>query len=134
MITPKIQHQQSINLRDYNVRIIVAGTRGYNDRVTFHEVLIDYMNRFNDSILFLSGAASSGADRLIIEWCAKFNYPCKQYPANWGMGKGAGYARNEQMGKVATNLLAFHNGESPGTAHMISFAKYLCIPTRVITI
>jgi hypothetical protein len=129
---PKSQELQSLNLRDYTNRIIVAGTRGYNDRLYFHNTMIEYLDRFNSPVIFISGAAASGADRLIIEWCAKFNYPCMQFPADWDLGKGAGFIRNEEMADVATHLLAFYNGSSPGTHHMINVAQEHGLQIRVI--
>lgn len=135
MLLPKIQIQQSIKLRDYTVRIIVAGSRLYNDRKAFHEEIVEYLNRFDEPVLFISGAASSGADRLIIEWCKKFNYPCLQYPADWDKnGKAAGFIRNAEMAEVATHLLCFYNGVSPGTKDMISVANEKNLIIRVIAI
>lgn len=135
MILPKPQLQQSLKLKDYTVRIIVAGSRGYNDRNTFHEYIVEYLNRFDIPVLFISGAALSGADRLIIQWCEKYKYPCKQYPANWDKnGKAAGFIRNEEMSEIATHLLCFYNGISPGSKNMIALANDKKLTSTVIAI
>ena len=52
----------------------------------------------------------------------------KEFPADWSLGKKAGYIRNEQMAKYAAEsgngvLLAFWDGVSKGTGHMIDLAK-----------
>jgi len=107
--------------KDYDMKIIVAGTRDYNDYITFCGYIDRLVERNKDKkILFISGAASTGADRLIINYCKERNLPCKEYPADWdNLGKGAGYARNVEMSKVATHLIAFWDGKSKGTSHMI---------------
>jgi hypothetical protein len=50
----------------------------------------------------------------------------ERYPADWERyGKSAGYRRNKEMALVAQALVAFWDGESLGTKHMIDIAhKY----------
>lgn len=44
--------------------------------------------------------------------------------ANWEKhGKSAGYKRNQEMANVSTHLIAFWDGKSRGTKHMIDIAK-----------
>jgi hypothetical protein len=57
----------------------------------------------------------------------------KRYPADWDtFGKSAGYRRNEQMAEDADALVAFWDGESKGTAHMIDTMAAMDKPVRVI--
>ncbi len=118
---PPGQKEDSLDPRDYYVRVIVAGTRGYDDRVEFHNVMCAYIKRFEGTpILFISGAATTGADDLIIRWCKKYGYPCLKMPADWDtFGKGAGFVRNGEMARVGTHLVEFWDGKSPGSADMI---------------
>lgn len=135
MKKPKPQLLQSLDLQDYRVRIVVAGTRGYNNRREFHEIICQYLETFEDPVLFISGGARTGADHLIIEWCNKFDYPCKIYPAFWeSEGKIAGFLRNERMAKAATDLITFHDGVSPGTADMKRRASFHQLRTLDILI
>ena len=141
----------SLNPEDYEIRIIVAGSRGYNDRRQFHEVLTDYIKQFDKPFLFISGKASSGADELIIRWCKKFSHPCKEMPADWenldvphpviktrADGKQynahAGHDRNLAMARIATHLLVFYDGKSTGTRNMLSLAKQFKLITTTILI
>lgn len=141
----------SLNPEDYEIRIIVAGSRGYRDRRQFHEVLTDYIKPFDQPFLFISGKASSGADDLIIRWCQKFHYPCKEMPADWENletphaviktrpdGKlynaHAGHERNLAMARLATHLLVFFDGKSPGTRNMLALAKQYKLVTTTILI
>lgn len=135
MITPQTQEQQSLNPKEYDYRVIVAGSRGYDNRREFHKVLCAYLERFDGPVLFISGKAPTGADDLIIRWCEKFKYPCLKMPADWDTnGKRAGYLRNAEMAKVGSHLLAFYDGQSRGTGHMIDTAIKEGLPSKIIYI
>jgi hypothetical protein len=134
---PKSQEQQSLNPKDYHTRIIVAGTRNWFNKKMFHETLLEYLKRFDTPILFISGAAPTGADRMIIDWCKKYKYPCLECPADWDhLGRVAGFTRNSEMADMATHLLCYWDLISPGTKHMreISSNKNLIITTIAIRI
>ena len=54
------------------------------------------------------------------------NIPILEYPANWQLhGKAAGPIRNQEMAQVANGLIAFWDGTSRGTSHMINTMKEL---------
>lgn len=60
-------------------------------------------------------------------------YQIMYFPADWDtQGKKAGYIRNEQMVKNADALVAFWDGKSKGTKHMIDTAEKHGLPTRII--
>ena len=109
----------------FPTRIIVAGTRGYDNKEQFKEVMREYLKTIevlNQTYCFISGAARSGADRLVIDLIRK-PFVCYEYPASWDkFGKRAGYIRNSQMAKVATHLICFWDGRSKGSRHMITEA------------
>ena len=123
-------------MKDYPIRIIVAGTRGFDDMEYFSDAILDEISDFKDKkILFISGAAKTGADRLIIDWCKEHNYPCREYPAYWDTnGKSAGYMRNNQMLKMATHLVAFWDKKSNGTKNMIDISSAKKIPITIRTV
>ena len=77
----------------------------------------------------ISGTAK-GADKLGEAFADKCHIKVKRFPADWiTYGKSAGYIRNEQMAKYAMSdnsygvLIAFWDGKSKGTMHMINLAK-----------
>jgi hypothetical protein len=107
------------------IRIIVAGTRKWNDAVLFDTCMKSMLKSFSpDEVEFVSGDASSGADRLIKNWAKINGYPCRLFPADWDdHGKLAGFIRNVEMANYATHLIAYWDGASAGTKHMISEAK-----------
>ena len=133
---PRPQKEQSTNPCDYKVIIVVFGSRGYRNKKEFHEELMSYLDHFPDQpILFVSGAAPSGADDLIIRWCRRFHYPCLLVPADWDKyKKAAGFIRNTEMAKLATNGLGFWDEESPDTKQMIGELLYYEISHRVVKI
>lgn len=56
-------------------------------------------------------------------WALHHDIPVKKFPADWGgLGKRAGYLRNEQMADYADALIAVWDGKSKGTKHMIDVA------------
>jgi hypothetical protein len=57
----------------------------------------------------------------------------ENYPANWRQkGKQAGYLRNQEMAKKADALVAFWDGESKGTKHMIDIAEQMGLKVNVV--
>lgn len=134
METPKPQELQSLDYRDYKHRIVVFGTRYYNNKVEFHAEMMALLERLNgEPVIFFSGAAKSGADYLIIRWCRKFNFPCILFPADWDKNqKAAGFIRNTEMAKLATYGLGFWDHVSNGTKHMIAQLDYFQVSHKTI--
>lgn len=109
------------------MKTIIAGTRSYND----YEEVKQIMLAFDDTTEVVSGCAR-GADTLGERWANENKIPVKRFPADWKTyGKRAGYIRNRQMGEYADNLIAFWDGQSKGTEHMINIMreldKFICV-------
>jgi len=103
------------------MRTIVAGSRGFTD-YTAMKTLLDALPK---ATVILSGTAG-GADTLGERYAKENNIPIERYPADWKrLGRSAGYARNMQMAQKAERLIAFWDGKSPGTNHMINIARSL---------
>lgn len=104
-------------------KVIIAGSRDFNDYGLLKRTL-DYVlqNKVAEGIVIVSGAAR-GADKLGEKYAEEREYTIESYPADWGThGKSAGYIRNEEMAKVSDALVAFWDGKSHGTNHMINLA------------
>lgn len=100
-------------------KIIVAGSRGFNDYWLMKETLKDLPKDCE----IVSGMAR-GADMLAVNYAVNNGYKLVKFPANWEyIGKRAGYVRNAKMAKYANELIAFWDGESKGTKNMIEVAK-----------
>ncbi len=112
-------------------RVIVAGSRDFHDYSIVEEKL-DYLfsNRKPDSIVC---GGARGADELGAEYAKKHGIKVDLFPADWDTyGKSAGYIRNTEMAKNAEALVAFWDGKSRGTAHIIETAKAHGLAVRVI--
>jgi glycerophosphoryl diester phosphodiesterase len=70
----------------------------------------------------VSGGAR-GADTFGEQYAKVHGFDIKQFLPDWeGKGKGAGFIRNAEMADYADYLIAFWDGESRGTKHMIDTA------------
>jgi hypothetical protein len=112
------------------MKVIVAGGRNF-DNYELLKLKCDYILSNQSSIEIVSGAAN-GADNLGERYAKERGYELKRFPADWSLGKGAGYIRNEQMAKYADGLIAFWDGRSSGTEHMISLARKHGLKVKVI--
>ena len=106
------------------MKLIIAGSRGF----TSYETLKTHLHKLgldNKELTVISGCAR-GADQLGERWAQELGKPVIRMPADWDKyGKSAGYKRNEEMARIATHLVAFWDGSSRGTKHMIDLAdKY----------
>jgi hypothetical protein len=99
-------------------KIIVAGSRGFNDYQLLSKVLFEIGDKYENASL-VSGCAK-GADALAIQFANEHNIQIYKYPADWNThGKAAGYIRNTEMANDSNVLVAFWDGQSRGTKHMI---------------
>jgi hypothetical protein len=113
------------------MRVIVAGSRGFTDVARLF-VNLDHFHARWPITAIISGTAS-GADTLGEQWAKNRGVPVVRMPADWNThGKSAGYKRNEQMAEVADYLLAFWDGKSRGTKHMIDIAARRGLTMTVI--
>jgi hypothetical protein len=112
------------------MRIIIAGSREFNNYAILKHNVIKILLEINPvnniEVEIISGTAK-GADQLGEKFAREFNYKIKRFPANWDLyGKSAGYRRNEQMALYTKEdngvLIAFLDGKSKGTKHMIDLA------------
>ena len=103
------------------MKYIIAGGRDFNNRSAMFPILSKHISNMCDMII--SGDAR-GADALGAEWATHFQIPIQHFPAQWDKyGKSAGFIRNAEMGEEADALIAFWDGKSKGTAHMIKTMK-----------
>lgn len=117
-----------------NFKVIIAGSRGFSNYKLLKEQCNKYLRekRRTCNIIIVSGHAR-GADTLGERYAQDEGFALEVYPAQWKkLGKQAGYRRNEQMAEVADALIAFWDGESKGTKHMIDIMNNKGLPTKVV--
>jgi len=115
------------------MKLIVAGSREFNDYDLLKKSIQENFQRYEVEEI-VSGTAR-GADTLGEQFAKEYSIPVKQFPANWDLyGKSAGYRRNAEMANYADALIAFWNGESKGTMHMINLAKEKNLKVVIISV
>ena len=118
-------------------RVIVAGSRSIqNESLVFQKLdtLLAEKRRAGETVQIISGTAR-GIDQIGEAYAAARGLSCRRFPADWDTyGKRAGYLRNCQMAENADALVAFWDGTSPGTKHMIEVAKDRGLAVRVVAI
>jgi len=104
------------------MKVIIAGSRTFSD-YNFLRTNCDRLLSQFSNIEIVSGTAQ-GADQLGERYARDRGYSVKQFPANWDkFGKKAGYLRNDEMAQYADWLIAFWDGKSRGTKHMIDLGN-----------
>lgn len=108
-------------------KYIIAGSREFTD----FELMEKVLKEFEISEIVCGGAR--GADLLGKMYGEKYNIPVKMFPANWDkFGNKAGPIRNIEMAEYADALIAFWDGKSTGTKHMINESNRRKLYTTVI--
>ena len=111
------------------MQLIIAGSRTFTDYQMLCQVLAPDRPRIAQVI---TGGAR-GADQLGYRWAWKHAIKHQLFRADWErFGKSAGVRRNHQMAQAGDILLAFWDGRSAGTHHMISCMQQLGKPVVVI--
>ena len=113
-------------------RVIIAGSRDFNNYPGLAQTMDRLLANVTDEIVIVCGMAQ-GADKLGEQYAKERGYSIRYFPADWdGKGRAAGMIRNEEMAKNADALVAFWDGQSHGTKHMIEMAKKYKLDTRII--
>jgi hypothetical protein len=117
------------------INVIIAGGRDFQD----YELLKQKCDWLFSQTLFseitiICGEAI-GADALGRRYAEENGIQIESYPVtseDWEKyGKRAGYLRNVKMSEVATHLIAFWDGKSKGTGHMIDLGWKKDLDVRV---
>lgn len=120
--------------RKENYKVIIAGSRGFSNYKLLKESCDKFLRekKKTHNIIIVSGHAR-GADLLGEKYAKDWGYDLEIYPADWKKhGKAAGFRRNEQMAQTADAVIAFWDGESHGTKHMIDIAEEKGLDKRVV--
>lgn len=116
------------------MKVIVAGSREGIDKDFLFSTLTEDLSHLIPELEIVSGGAR-GTDLLGEEWAYAANVDVKQFLADWDKyGKRAGFIRNVEMSRYADALIAFWDGESKGTEHMIKVMSDLKKPVTVYPI
>ena len=127
--TVRIYRQMDVAASPF--RVIIAGGRDFDD----YDLLCEKCDRIFSHCkptTIICGEAR-GAHQLGATYANKHGIEVLSIPAQWDLyGKRAGYLRNVAMADRADALVAFWDGQSKGTKHMIQTAEKRCLLTRII--
>lgn len=115
------------------MKLIIAGGRDFN-LDGYKGAFAHYLKINNQGIIteIVSGGAR-GADKLGEVIAKDEGLPVKLFEADWDAhGKSAGYIRNSEMADYGDILLAFWDGKSKGTKHMIDLATKKGLKIKVV--
>jgi hypothetical protein len=111
------------------MRLIIAGSRSFTDYQLLCQVLGPERHRITEVI----HGGARGADQLGFRWALKHHVRSRCFAADWArFGNSAGIRRNCQLAQAGDLLIAFWDGRSPGTAHMMRCMQQLGKPIVVI--
>ena len=122
-----------------SIRLIIAGSRDFNDYELLEKEVDSFILRVQEKLGYgipveiVSGGAK-GADRLGERYAKDRGLPVKIFLANWDLGRGAGYIRNEEMAKYASDCVVFILDSSKGSTHMANLAKKYNLGLKVINL
>lgn len=113
------------------MRVIVCGSRHWNDRVMVKQTLIEV-----GATEIIEGECV-GADIISRSVGEELGISVVSVPANWDLfGLAAGPIRNSRMLTYKPDLvLAFHDyiSQSKGTKDMVAKAKAQSVPVRIVS-
>ncbi len=117
------------------MRVIVCGSREWSDRERVEYRLAELPG---DTVIVVGydpeKKTPRGADRFAYQGAQRLGLSVEPHPARWGeLGKRAGYVRNAEMADGGAELcIAFWDGLSDGTRHMMTLAEMRGIPVEEI--
>jgi YspA, cpYpsA-related SLOG family len=110
-------------------RVAIVGSRGFANLRQVRE----YVRSLAPDVIVVSGGAR-GVDAIAEEEAGKLGLTLESYRPDYAKhGKRAPLERNVTIAEKCDRMVAFHDGNSRGTAHAIECARVLNRPVEVIT-
>ena len=102
-------------------RVVIAGGREFKNYDLLKSKLDQLLGeKFKTHRVEIVSGKARGADALGERYAKENGLQIHAFHANWDLwGKSAGYRRNEAMAKNSDATVAFWDGVSRGTKHMI---------------
>jgi len=117
------------------MKIAIIGSRDFNDYTLFKLKCLKLLSQSDISKITIISGGARGTDRMAERYAREMGIPLKVINAEWDiLGKKAGMIRNEEVLLLCTHVIAFWDGSSPGTRHVIIKAKILNKKLRVVRI
>lgn len=104
-------------------KLAVVGSRDFPHLWMVTTYLSDYVREHGDIEIVSGGAKGVDQQAEHFGWNHTITPPTIFLPDWELLGKRAGFVRNQQIVDYATAVVAFHYGDSRGTAHTIKLAR-----------
>lgn len=109
------------------MKAAIIGGRDFND----YNLMLEVLENVAFSVVISGGA--KGADALAKEYALDHNLEYIEYLADWNAyGKRAGMMRNIDIINACDFVIAFWDGNSPGTKNSIELAKRQNKPVTIV--
>lgn len=113
-------------------KLIIAGSRSIAGQKAY-DAIESALSDCNFQITEIVSGFARGVDQTGERWARAYGLSIKRFFPDWQrFGKGAGIARNIEMGKYADRLLAIWDGKSHGTKQMINWMKMYGKPVQIV--
>ena len=114
------------------MKICIAGGRDFDKFSVLEDIMNELLSDIPEPVTIISGHAA-GADSMGELYARLYGLATEVFPAEWQRhGRTtAGFKRNAIMAGQADMLVAFWDGQSKGTAHMIRTMRNLGKPCLV---
>lgn len=113
------------------LKLGIVGSRGFDD----YDLMVDTVLKSSniDHVECIVSGGAEGADQLADRFANDFKKIMKVFLANWKLyGRAAGFKRNIRIVEESDLVIAFWDGESPGTQHTIKLCKQKNVPVIVV--
>jgi len=115
------------------LKVIIAGSRDFDSYRLLKFKLLHLLSKYDLTEVEIVSGGARGADSLGERFAREHGCKIKRFIPDWdGLGKQAGFIRNWDMAKYADACVAFWDGKSKGTKHMIDLAKREGLNVRVV--
>ena len=115
--------------------VAIIGSRTFSDYRFFRNKCNQLLALSDQTTMTIISGGARGTDRLAERYAREKAIRIKVYQAEWEiLGKTAGFIRNDLMLIDCTHVIAFWDGCSHGTRHMVVKAKLMKKQIRVVII
>ena len=115
-----------------SISVAILGSRDFNN----YELLKNRIDKIliDKNVEQLISGGANGTDKLAEKYASDNNYQIKVIKPDWKKGKWAGLERNSEIIEQSDIVIAFWNGISRGTFHIINKTEKLNKQLYIINI
>lgn len=105
------------------MKLLIAGSRSITDKHLVFELIDAFIYDIDEKPTHIISGMASGVDKIAADYAKSRNIELIEKPADWSIGKHAGFIRNKEMYDIADRVLILWDGKSRGTKHTYELCK-----------